>query len=198
MAFQVQFLDTKWATWELGITNEPKLNSPSICQCTLQHKITTKTAPWEFYFRNFEGFFSIVQVLPQRCPRIFDAFLTHFGTFLFPNRTRTHVGSFLTHFWRISEAFLLLPTPFPRTPFGQYRIMRPRHLPEEWLFKESRTPLEIMTWSIPGNTLREKTCITYSFIMDNPNSLGNFMLFVGQDQLEENYLTYSHIWVSQN
>ena len=39
---------------------------------------------------------------------------------------------------------------------------------------------------------------TYSFIVDNPNILGNFLLFVGQDQLGENYLTYSHIWGSKN
>ena len=34
--------------------------------------------------------------------------------------------------------------------------------------------------------------------MDNPNILGNFLLFVGQDQLGQNYLTYSHIRGSQN
>ena len=56
-------------------------------------------------------------------------------------------------------------------------------------------PLEI---SIPGNTLYKQICITYSFIVDNPNILGNFQLFVGQNQLGENYLTYSHIWGSQN
>ena len=36
--------------------------------------------------------------------------------------------------------------------------------------------------------------ITYSFIVDNLNMLGNFLLFLGQDQLGEKYLTYSHIW----
>ena len=59
-------------------------------------------------------------------------------------------------------------------------------------------PLEIITWSIPGNTLCKQTCITYSSIVDNPNILGNFLLFVGQNQLGENYLTYSHVWGSQN
>ena len=39
-----------------------------------------------------------------------------------------------------------------------------------------------------------KICITYFLIVDNPNILGDFLLFVGQDQLGENYLTYSHIW----
>ena len=33
---------------------------------------------------------------------------------------------------------------------------------------------------------------------DNPNILGSFRLFVGQDQLGENYLTYSHTWGSKN
>ena len=28
----------------------------------------------------------------------------------------------------------------------------------------------------------------------HPNILGNFLLFAGQNQLGENYLTYSHIW----
>ena len=31
------------------------------------------------------------------------------------------------------------------------------------------------------------------FIVENPHILGNFLLFVGQDQLGENYLTYSFI-----
>ena len=30
-----------------------------------------------------------------------------------------------------------------------------------------------------------------------PEYLGNFLLFVGQGQLGENYLSYSHIWGSQ-
>ena len=64
--------------------------------------------------------------------------------------------------------------------------------------KEGTTPLEIITWSTPGNTLCKQICITYSFIVDNPNILGNFLLFAGQNQLGENYLTYSHIWGSQN
>ena len=51
---------------------------------------------------------------------------------------------------------------------------------------------------IPGNTLRNKIYITYSFIVCNPNILGNFLLLVGQDQLAENYLTYSRIRGSQN
>ena len=55
-------------------------------------------------------------------------------------------------------------------------------------------PLDIITWSIPGNTLCKKKCITYSFVVDNPNTFGHFLLFVGQDQLRENYLTFSHIW----
>ena len=44
------------------------------------------------------------------------------------------------------------------------------------------------------NTLCTKICITYFFIEDNPSILGNFLLFVGQDQLGENYpyLVYSH------
>ena len=33
-----------------------------------------------------------------------------------------------------------------------------------------------------------------SFVVDNLNLLGFFLLFVGQDQLGENYLTYSHNW----
>ena len=33
-----------------------------------------------------------------------------------------------------------------------------------------------------------------TFIVDTPNSLGHFLLFVGQDCLGENYLTYSDIW----
>ena len=43
-----------------------------------------------------------------------------------------------------------------------------------------------------------KKCITYSSIVDTPRSLGNFLLFLGQDQLGEKYLIYSHIQVSQN
>ena len=34
-----------------------------------------------------------------------------------------------------------------------------------------------------GILLAKKLCITYSFIVDNPNILGNFLLFLGQDQL---------------
>ena len=34
--------------------------------------------------------------------------------------------------------------------------------------------------------------------VDNPNILGNFLLFVGQDQLGENYRTYSQSWGSKN
>ena len=30
-------------------------------------------------------------------------------------------------------------------------------------------PLEIITWSIPGNTLCKQICITFSFIVDSPN-----------------------------
>ena len=37
-------------------------------------------------------------------------------------------------------------------------------------------------------------CITYSFVVHNPSVLGNFLLFVGQDQLGENDPTYSQIW----
>ena len=44
----------------------------------------------------------------------------------------------------------------------------------------------------------QKGCITYSFIVDNPNTLGNFQLFVGQDQMRDNYLTYFHIWGPKN
>ena len=43
-----------------------------------------------------------------------------------------------------------------------------------------------------------KICLRYPFIADNPNILGNFLLFVGQDQLGENYQTYSHNWGLQN
>ena len=39
--------------------------------------------------------------------------------------------------------------------------------------------------------------MTYSFIADNPNILGNFLFFAGRDQLGENYLTYFHIWGSR-
>ena len=46
-------------------------------------------------------------------------------------------------------------------------------------------PLEIITWNIPGNTSCKKLCITYSFIVDNPTILGNFMLLLGQDQLAQ-------------
>ena len=59
-------------------------------------------------------------------------------------------------------------------------------------------PLEIIKGSIPGNTLCQEICITYSFIVDNPNYLRNFLLFAGQDQLGENYLTYSQIWGAKN
>ena len=34
--------------------------------------------------------------------------------------------------------------------------------------------------------------------MDNPNILANFLLFVGQDRLGEDYQTYSHIWGPEN
>ena len=47
-------------------------------------------------------------------------------------------------------------------------------------------------------SMHKKICITHSFIVENPNILGNFLLFVGQDQLGENCLTYSGIWASQN
>ena len=40
--------------------------------------------------------------------------------------------------------------------------------------------------------------ITYSFVADAPNIFGNFLLFVGRDQLGENYLTCSGMWGSQN
>ena len=46
--------------------------------------------------------------------------------------------------------------------------------------------------------MRKNIHITYSFIVDNPNILGQFLLFVGQDQLGEDYLIYSHIWGSHN
>ena len=42
-----------------------------------------------------------------------------------------------------------------------------------------------------GILYAEKICITYSFVVGNPNILGNFLLFVGQDQLGENYFTDS-------
>ena len=35
-------------------------------------------------------------------------------------------------------------------------------------------------------------------MMDNSNTSGNFLLFVGQDQMGENYLTHSHIWGPKN
>ena len=40
----------------------------------------------------------------------------------------------------------------------------------------------------------QNICTTYLFIVDSPHNLGNFLLFAGQDQLRENYITYSHIW----
>ena len=40
----------------------------------------------------------------------------------------------------------------------------------------------------------QKIWITCSSVVDNPKILGNFLLFVEQDQLGENYLTHSHIW----
>ena len=45
--------------------------------------------------------------------------------------------------------------------------------------------------------MHKTICTTYSSIADNPNILGNFRLIVGQEQLGENYLTYSHIWGSK-
>ena len=46
--------------------------------------------------------------------------------------------------------------------------------------------------------MQKKVCMTYSFIVETPNILGVFLLFVCQDQLGENYLTYSHSWWYQN
>ena len=43
----------------------------------------------------------------------------------------------------------------------------------------------------------QKGCITYSLGVDTPIILGNFLLFLGQDQLGENYLTFSYLWGSQ-
>ena len=45
-------------------------------------------------------------------------------------------------------------------------------------------PLEIITWSIPGNTLCKKNCMTYSCILGAPNTLGNF-LFAEKHRLGE-------------
>ena len=44
----------------------------------------------------------------------------------------------------------------------------------------------------------EKRCVTYSFVVDNMNILGNFLLFVGQDQLGENCLAIFPYWGSQS
>ena len=33
----------------------------------------------------------------------------------------------------------------------------------------------------PGNALCKEICITYSFIVQSPNIVGNFLLFVGQE-----------------
>ena len=39
-----------------------------------------------------------------------------------------------------------------------------------------------------------QTIMHNSFTVENQNILGKFLLFVGQDQLGENYLTYSRVW----
>ena len=49
-----------------------------------------------------------------------------------------------------------------------------------------------------GNSFCKKKSISYSFIVDNPNIIGKFVVFVGQDQVGENYLTQSRIWGPQN
>ena len=48
----------------------------------------------------------------------------------------------------------------------------------------------------PWEHFMQKVCITYSFTVDNPNIFDNILLFVGQDQLGENYLSRS--WGSQS
>ena len=117
---------------------------------------------WKIIHR-FSGsticYLGIVQKVfsPKGVPRIFDAFLTHFGTVLFPNKTRP----ILTHFWRISDAILLLPTPFPKTPFGRYRIYqglgifwqgkwllenRPRLRERSWISSSETPPPQRIFW----------------------------------------------------
>ena len=59
-------------------------------------------------------------------------------------------------------------------------------------------PLEIIIWSMPGNAVCKQICITYSFTVGSPTILGNFLLLARQDQLGENYLTYSEIWEWQH
>ena len=85
--------------------------------------------------RGFHSSTGIVQkVLSQRCSAhfcrildtFFDSLLTRFWNVpLFPIKQDPFWRIFdacLTHFWRISAAFLLWPTPFPRTPLGRYRL----------------------------------------------------------------------------
>ena len=55
-----------------------------------------------------------------------------------------------------------------------------------------------MSAGISGQKLPLWAEFSFLIIVENPNILGNFLLFVGQDQLGENYLTYSGIWASQN
>ena len=38
----------------------------------------------------------------------------------------------------------------------------------------------------------------YSFIVDTPNILGNFLIFVGQHQLAEKYLIFRPLWSQTN
>ena len=89
---------------------------PTDPQFSIILKMTKKTSekvPKSYFLPLFGIFlaylgpvkFGIIQKVlsPKGVPRIFDAFLTHFWTFLFPNKTRP----ILTHFWRISDAFLM-------------------------------------------------------------------------------------------
>ena len=53
-----------------------------------------------------------------------------------------------------------------------------------------------LVWTLLRECLKQKTCIVHNVFLccDSPNILGFFLLFVGQDQLGENYLIYSHVW----
>ena len=93
----------------------------------------------------------------------------------------------------------------PGRPPG-YPPRRPRDIPSKnfmfrllvcsWIFELPCVGNHYLKYS--WEYFGQKICIKFTFIVDNPNILGNFLLFVGQDQLGENCLTYSHIWGSQN
>ena len=93
------------------------------------------------------------------------------------------------------------------TPFSERRfsslISAPSHpLPQapfrfvSWLFTYHAVGNDYLNYS--WGYFMQKKCITYSCILENLNSLGSFLMFVGQDQLGENYQTHSHVWGSKN